>query len=379
MKIIKTIPENNGITEKQECSIVFDNSLDINSVTQSMLRLTNQSNQPIEIQYQFTKTTMPNDTIIVRPVGIIQQDRYSLLLQRQDIVLNKTIKDINGVPLESGTKITFNLINPSSNYVVELPDEATDLEIVDKSGSVIYSGVWQVRFNKPITEQFNVNLIEESQNGQNILDITFDPAAGYTTAEYELSMTSNVFTLKLLNTKRNQLYTLELNDVKAGLITKDFQFAFLTPLDPFVNLKNIKMLLGDMQELLEDYTIYAQVLDQFATLNVPFGQSIDQQTRRSIEKYQYLSILVNLMNNKIINAGDSIKAADYQYTRGNVVAAQIDQLKHQQDELIKTNSVIKPDFAQKSSNFSNQQSSQLEKVKSLESIIYEVFEGGIYD
>lgn len=378
MKIIKTIPENNGITEKQECSIVFDNSLDINSVTQSMLRLTNQSNQPIEIQYQFTKTTMPNDTIIVRPVGIIQQDRYSLLLQRQDIVLNKTIKDINGVPLESGTKITFNLINPSSNYVVELPDEATDLEIVDKSGSVIYSGVWQVRFNKPITEQFNVNLIEESQNGQNILDITFDPAAGYTTAEYELSMTSNVFTLKLLNPKRNQLYTLELNDVKAGLITKDFQFAFLTPLDPFINLKNIKMLLGDMQELLEDYTIYAQVLDQFATLNVPFGQSIDQQTRRSIEKYQYLSILVNLLNNKIINAGDSIKAQDYQYSRGNVVQAQVDQIRKQQDELVKTNSVIKPDFAQKSSNFSNQQSSALAQVKQLETLIYETFEGGIY-
>ena len=379
MKIIKTIPENNGITEKQECSIVFDNSLDINSVTQSMLRLTNQSNQPIEIQYQFTKTTMPNDTIIVRPVGIIQQDRYSLLLQRQDIVLNKTIKDINGVPLESGTKITFNLINPSSNYVVELPDEATDLEIVDKSGSVIYSGVWQVRFNKPITEQFNVNLIEESQNGQNILDITFDPAAGYTTAEYELSMTSNVFTLKLLNPKRNQLYTLELNDVKAGLITKDFQFAFLTPLDPFVNLKNIKMLLGDMQELLEDYTIYAQVLDQFATLGISFGTSIDQQTRRSVEKYQYLSILVNLLNNKIINAGDSIKAQDYQYSRGNVVQAQVDQIRKQQDELVKTNSVIKPDFAQKSSNFSNQQSSALTQVKQLETLIYETFEGGIYE
>ena len=378
MKIIKTIPENNGITEKQECSIVFDNSLDINSVTQSMLRLTNQSNQPIEIQYQFTKTTMPNDTIIVRPVGIIQQDRYSLLLQRQDIVLNKTIKDINGVPLESGTKITFNLINPSSNYVVELPDEATDLEIVDKSGSVIYSGLWQVRFNKPITEQFNVNLIEESQNGQNILDITFDPAAGYTTAEYELSMTSNVFTLKLLNPKRNQLYTLELNDVKAGLITKDFQFAFLTPLDPFINLKNIKMLLGDMQELLEDYTIYAQVLDQFATLGISFGTSIDQQTRRSVEKYQYLSILVNLLNNKIINAGDSIKAQDYQYSRGNVVQAQVDQIRKQQDELVKTNSVIKPDFAQKSSNFSNQQSSALAQVKQLESLIYETFEGGIY-
>ncbi len=378
MKIIKTIPENNGITEKQECSIVFDNSLDINSVTQSMLRLTNQSNQPIEIQYQFTKTTMPNDTIIVRPVGIIQQDRYSLLLQRQDIVLNKTIKDINGVPLESGTKITFNLINPSSNYVVELPDEATDLEIVDKSGSVIYSGVWQVRFNKPITEQFNVNLIEESQNGQNILDITFDPAAGYTTAEYELSMTSNVFTLKLLNPKRNQLYTLELNDVKAGLITKDFQFAFLTPLDPFINLKNIKMLLGDMQELLEDYTIYAQVLDQFATLGISFGASIDQQTRRSVEKYQYLSILVNLLNNKIINAGDSIKAQDYQYSRGNVVQAQVDQIRKQQDELVKTNSVIKPDFAQKSSNFSNQQSSALAQVKQLETLIYETFEGGIY-
>ena len=379
MKIIKTIPENNGITEKQECSIVFDNSLDINSVTQSMLRLTNQSNQPIEIQYQFTKTTMPNDTIIVRPVGIIQQDRYSLLLQRQDIVLNKTIKDINGVPLESGTKITFNLINPSSNYVVELPDEATDLEIVDKSGSVIYSGVWQVRFNKPITEQFNVNLIEESQNGQNILDITFDPAAGYTTAEYELSMTSNVFTLKLLNPKRNQLYTLELNDVKAGLITKDFQFAFLTPLDPFINLKNIKMLLGDMQELLEDYTIYAQVLDQFATLGISFGTSIDQQTRRSVEKYQYLSILVNLLNNKIINAGDSIKAQDYQYSRGNVVQAQVDQIRKQQDELVKTNSVIKPDFAQKSSNFSNQQSSALTQVKQLETLIYETFEGGIYE
>ena len=63
-------------------------------------------------------------------------------------MLNKTIKDVNGIPLDVGTKITFGLINPTSNYVVELPDDITDLEIIDKSGSVIYSGIWQVKFNK---------------------------------------------------------------------------------------------------------------------------------------------------------------------------------------------------------------------------------------
>lgn len=344
-----------------------------------MIRWTNSSNQPIESQYQFVSTDLPNDTIVVRPAGVIQQDRYTLLLQRQDIVLNKTIKDVNGIPLDVGTKITFGLINPTSNYVVELPDDVTDLEIIDKSGSVIYSGIWQVKFNKQITKPFNVNLICESQNDQNIIDITFDPTVGYSTADYVMSMQDNVFTLELLNPEKNSLYTIEFNDVKAGLVSKDFQFAFLTPLNPFINLKNIKMLLGDMQELLEDYTIYAQVLDQFATLGISFGTSIDQQTRRSVEKYQYLSILVNLLNNKIINAGDSIKAQDYQYSRGNVVQAQVDQIRKQQDELVKTNSVIKPDFAQKSSNFSNQQSSALAQVKQLESLIYETFEGGIYE
>ncbi len=269
---------------------------------------------------------------------------YYVFLSGYDLLNNKYLKSTTG-NMQSTYGFEFVVTNEyasggdDNNTNTTEPRQIVVLDaqpVTVNYNKLMYSPQFVQTFSSQIAKPFKVSVIVDRIDGEaSYFEYTVSDVSE--TAFYS----QNQFMYVMPQFVPNQIVYINTDEIEFENGHKgSFEFTVLTQLKPYINVRQIQSQLGKYAKEITDADIYYASLKQMIAYesnsgNQIIGKSIaNQKIRMFLEQYQYLELLMLLINRKVIASGNTINVGVANVSIGNVTDSHLDFIKRQQEQLI---------------------------------------------